>query len=122
MYRHRRCIDNGDSYLWAIERNKSAAWELAASIAPGGNIGRGDATAFTLVGAVVGDCRLDIGRDIRPADASCKDWMTGEVAVVGDWAVAVTSVDTEGAGIEGFPRKKANGVTIVARASIIAEY
>lgn len=71
------------------------------------------------MGAVVGDCRLDIGRDIRPADASCKDWMTGEV---GDCAVTVTSVDTEGAGIEEFPRKKANGVTIVVRASIIAEY
>lgn len=71
------------------------------------------------MGAVVGDCRLDIGRDIRPADASCNDWMTGEV---GDCVVAVTSVDTEGAGIEEFPRKKANGVTIVVRASIITEY
>lgn len=48
--------------------------------------------------------------------------MTGEVAVVGDWVVAVASVDTEGAGIEEFPRKKANGVTIVVRANIIAEY
>lgn len=95
---------------------------MAASITPGGNIGRGDATAFTLVGAVVGDCRLDIGRDIRPADASCNDWMTGDVAVVGDWTVAVTSVDTEGAGIEEFPRKKANGVTMVVRASIIVEH
>lgn len=67
------------------------------------------------MGAVVGDCRLDIGRDIRPAEASCKDWMTCDVAVAGDWAVAVTSVDTEGAGVEEFPRKKANGVTIVVR-------
>lgn len=36
--------------------------------------------------------------------------------MVGDWAVAVTSVDTEGAGVdEELPRKKANGVTMIAR-------
>lgn len=33
---------------------------------PGGSVGRGEAIAFDGVVAIVGDCRRDIGHDIRP--------------------------------------------------------
>lgn len=36
-------------------------------------MGRGDAVALDVVVASVGDCRRDIGRDIRPTDVSCND-------------------------------------------------
>lgn len=85
-------------------------------------MGRGAAIAFDVVVASVGDCRRDIGRDIRPTDVSCRVWMAGEVAEVCDCAVAMTSVDTEGAGVEEFPRKKPNGVTIALRAEHQTQY
>ena len=56
-----------------MERSSSAACELAASIVPGGKEGLGDAIAFEVVVAIVGDCRRDMGRDIRPTEESCKD-------------------------------------------------
>jgi hypothetical protein len=47
--------------------------------------------------------------------------MTGEVAEPWAWDWAVTSVDSAGAGVEEFPRKKPNGVTIVVDFSAVCD-
>ena len=54
------------TYLWAIARRRSAACEMGTSELLGIGVGRGDATAFDVEVAIVGDWRLDIGcGDIR---------------------------------------------------------